>query len=73
MSFNSKDSVSIFVKNYTTGVQEENTSTEAAVPAMGWVFNDKGEVTLTAYSTFGNQRQRPEQQERNTCKSGITP
>jgi hypothetical protein len=25
---------------------------------MGWVFNDKGQVTLTAYDPTGNGRQR---------------
>ncbi len=44
-----------------------------AVPAQGWIFNDKGEVTLTAYSTSGNKIKRSGQQHPSTCKSGITP
>ena len=44
-----------------------------AVPAQGWVFNDKGEVTLTAYSTFDHEIQRSGKQHRNTCSSGIAP
>ena len=35
----------------------EDVVTEA-VPAMGWVFNDKGEVTLTAYSNTNTVRKR---------------
>ena len=54
------------------GEQIDNPSTEA-VPAMGWVFNDKGEVTLTAYSTSNNEIQRPRQQHHNTCSSKISP
>ncbi len=52
--------------------QTDNIAIEA-VPAQGWVFNDKGEVTLTAYSTSDNQRQRSEQQDLSTCTSGIFP
>ena len=35
----------------------EDVVTES-VPAMGWVFNDKGEVTLTAYSNTDTARKR---------------
>ena len=43
-----------------------------AVPAMGWVFNDKGEVTLTAYSNTDTEITRSGQQRRSTCKSGLS-
>ena len=46
---------------------EENLSTEA-VPAQGWVFNDRGEVTLTAYATSAKQIQRPVPKNSSTCK-----
>jgi len=42
-----------------------------ATPAMGWVFNDRGEVTLTAHATSNTKTQRPGQQNQNTCSSGI--
>ena len=48
------------------------TNTEA-VPAMGWVFNDRGEVTLTAYSTSDNEIQRAGQKQHRTCSSRNTP
>jgi large exoprotein involved in heme utilization and adhesion len=48
-------------------------ATSEPVPAQGWVFNDKGEVTLTAYSTSGNKIQRSQQQHHNACSSGIVP
>jgi filamentous hemagglutinin family protein len=46
-----------------TGKQREednhkSTVSEQLVPAMGWVFNDKGQVTLTAYNPTGNGQQR---------------
>ena len=50
--------------------QIDNTSTEA-IPAQGWVFNDRGEVTLTAYSTSDNQIKRAEQQYSSSCQSEI--
>ena len=56
-----------------TKMQREKTNNQAteAVPAMGWVFNDKGEVTLTAYSTSENRIQRSEQKYQTTCQSRI--
>jgi large exoprotein involved in heme utilization and adhesion len=48
-------------------------ATSEPVPAQGWVFNDKGEVTLTAYSTSANKIQRSKQQHHNACSSGIVP
>jgi filamentous hemagglutinin family protein len=47
--------------------------TPEAVPAQGWIFNDKGEVTLTAYSTSDNKIQRSGQQHPSTCSSKIAP
>ena len=47
--------------------QGEELVTEA-VPAMGWVFNDKGEVTLTAYSNTDTERERSHLTP-NTCNS----
>ena len=53
------------------GIPIENLASEA-VPAMGWMFNNQGEVTLTAYSTSDEEFKRSEQQHQTTCKSGIT-
>ncbi|MDJ0593815.1 MAG: CHAD domain-containing protein [Pleurocapsa sp. MO_226.B13] len=36
-------------------------------------IKDKGEVTLTAYSTFGNEIQRSGKQDRRACKSEFSP
>ena len=44
----------------------EDTVTEA-VPAMGWVFNDKGEVTLTAYKTTDTEIKRSSQATSSSC------
>ena len=52
------------------GIPKEN-STAEVVPAMGWVFNDRGEVTLTAYSTSDQEIQRSGQEHQTTCKSRI--
>ena len=52
------------------GISTDN-STPEVVPAMGWVFNDQGEVTLTAYSTSNNKIQRSGQHHQTTCTSGI--
>ena len=52
--------------------QSDNLATEA-MPAMGWVFNDQGEVTLTAYKTTDTEIQRSGEQYSSTCKSGIAP
>ena len=38
-----------------------------AVPAMGWVFSDRGEVTLTAYSTNETPNQHRQKQVLNNC------
>jgi large exoprotein involved in heme utilization and adhesion len=42
------------------GVEEvqEVEEVEELVPAQGWIFNEKGEVTLTAYDHTGNRQQR---------------
>ena len=53
-------------------IQIDNPTTEA-VPAMGWIFNDRGEVTLTAYSTSDNIIRSSRKQHRSICKSGISP
>ncbi len=47
-------------------------STAEFVPAMGWVFNEHGEVTLTAYSISDQEIQRSGQQHQTTCKTGIS-
>ena len=41
-------------------------------PAMGWVFNDRGEVTLTAHAIPGNKIQRSGKQYHHSCSSGIS-
>ena len=42
-------------------------SSEQLVPAQGWVFNEKGEVTLTAYQTINQRVQRSGQTNTNSC------
>ena len=49
-----------------TGRQEEN-SDRANIPAQGWVFNDKGEVTLTAYKTTDTETERSSQKVPHSC------
>ena len=46
-------------------------SVTETVPAMGWVSNDKGEVTLTAYINTDTERRRS-QQYRTACHN-ISP
>ena len=46
--------------------QNHQTNTEV-VPAQGWVFNDKGEVTLTAYKTTEAEIERSTQKVSNSC------
>ena len=48
------------------------TSTPKAVPAMGWIFNDRGEVTLTAYPTTGTEIQRSPQQLSSACSASSS-
>ena len=43
--------------------------TNEAVPAMGWVFNDEGEVTLTAYSTTDTQEVRSPTEKSSSCSA----
>ena len=50
----------------TNQVQSENSISEA-VPAMGWVLNDRGEVTLTAYQTTNSEIERSSQKVSNSC------
>ena len=47
-------------------------STAELVPAQGWIFNDKGEVTLTSYKT-PNTEIKPSPQQKNlpNCSSGL--
>jgi filamentous hemagglutinin family protein len=46
-----------------------NPSTTEAVPAQGWVFNDKGEVTLTAYKTTNTERPSLPKTPINSCSA----
>ena len=46
-----------------------NNSIAEAVPAMGWVFNDKGEVTLTAYSNTDTEIKRSHQAIPDSCSA----
>ena len=52
-------------------IRPNPSTTSESVPAQGWVFNDQGEVTLTAYSTFGNEIQRSTHKYQNTCSNRI--
>lgn len=55
-----------------TGRGGDNTTTAPeAVPAQGWVFNDKGEVTLTAYKTTDAEIKRSLQRVSNSCSTQI--
>ena len=45
-------------------------SASEAVPAMGWVFNDRGEVTLTAYNPTDTEVKRS-WQPATACASGF--
>ena len=47
-------------------INPEN-STSEAVPAMGWIFNDKGEVMLTSYKTTDTGIERSPQPISNSC------
>ena len=53
-----------------TGRQGKNTAIED-VPAMGWVFNDKGEVTLTAHKTSDTEIKRSPQQASSSCSASL--
>lgn len=44
-------------------------STSEAVPAMGWVFNDKGQVTLTAYDLTNSGVRHSGQISNNSCST----
>ena len=48
-----------------------NTLTSEVKPARGWEFNDKGEITLTAYSKNDREIKASEQQYQSNCSSGI--
>nr|MDJ0594514.1 S-layer family protein [Pleurocapsa sp. MO_226.B13] len=51
-----------------SNISPEN-PTQEAVPAMGWVFNDKGEVTLTAYDPTHSGVRRSGQTPNNSCSA----
>ena len=53
--------------NEETGRRGENAALEA-LPAQGWIFNNKGEVTLIAHSTSARQTQRPKLSDSSSCK-----
>ncbi|MEM9271570.1 MAG: filamentous hemagglutinin N-terminal domain-containing protein [Cyanobacteria bacterium P01_F01_bin.143] len=46
-------------------------SKSEALPAQGWIFNDKGEVMLTSYKTDNTEIRQSIQQSPRTCSSGI--
>ncbi len=54
----------------TSKPNSENQISEA-LPAMGWVFNDRGEVTLTAYSNTDTEIKRSPQQISNACSASA--
>ena len=55
------------------GANEEiDREINVATPAQGWVFNHKGEVTLTAYSTSLERVKRSHQQDLSTCSNKRT-
>ena len=49
------------------GENNHNSKTSEAVPAMGWVFNDKGQVTLTAYDPTNSGVRRSGEIPNNSC------
>ncbi|MGK7898731.1 MAG: beta strand repeat-containing protein, partial [Xenococcus sp. (in: cyanobacteria)] len=46
-------------------------STSELVPARGWIFNDKGEVTLTSYKTANTEIRQSQPKNLPTCSNGI--
>jgi filamentous hemagglutinin family protein len=50
-------------------IRPNPSTTSEALPAQGWVFNDKGEVTLTAYKTTNTGRQSLPQTPINSCSA----
>ena len=52
------------------GIRPEKPTPEL-VPAQGWIFNDKGEVTLTSYRTANTEIKQSKQQNSLNCSSGI--
>ncbi len=52
-------------------IRSNPSTTQEVVPAQGWVFNDQGKVTLTAYSTSDQEIKRSGQKHHSICKSGI--
>ena len=50
--------------------RQENAST-TSIPAQGWVFNDEGEVTLTAYKTTDEEIQRSSPKISNSCSTRV--
>jgi len=45
--------------------------TQESLPAQGWVFNEKGEVTLTAYKTNNGEHQRSSIALAHSCSPSI--
>ncbi len=54
------------IRGGKNSIRPENPTAEA-VPAMGWIFNDKGEVMLTSYKTTDTEIKRSPQQKSNSC------
>jgi large exoprotein involved in heme utilization and adhesion len=50
-------------------IRPNPSTTTEAVPAQGWVFNDKGEVTLTAYKTTNTERPSLPKTPINSCSA----
>ena len=51
------------------GISIDNPPISEAVPAQGWVFNEKGEVTLTAYNPTNTGVQRSQPTPINSCSA----
>ncbi|WP_258556179.1 hypothetical protein, partial [Fischerella thermalis] len=48
-------------QNATINQPTNQSTTQQIIPAQGWVFNEKGEVVLTAYDPNASNPQRTNQ------------
>ena len=55
-------------KGDANNISADNSALEAT-PAMGWVFNDRGEVTLTAHQTTDTEIKRSDQHTSSSCST----
>ncbi|MEM9271567.1 MAG: filamentous hemagglutinin N-terminal domain-containing protein [Cyanobacteria bacterium P01_F01_bin.143] len=61
------DPVSLAQKEEMGNISPEKSTTSEAIPAQGWIFNDKGEVMLTSYKTTNTEIKSSRQRISNSC------